>query len=519
MTETLIRNAVIYDGTGTAPFRSSVLIQNGRIVKIGNLGQCNCSTVIDAAGLSLSPGFINTHSHMDLEMFRNTSISASIRQGVTTECLGQDGSSVTPVKNALLKELADNMAPLAGTIKRPYFWNSFAEYMAQVEKAKPDVRFVSLVGHGTIRMNVMGSDIRESSAAELKAMGDLLDTCLKEGAKGLSFGLEYPPGSYALTNELVELSKVVARHDGIVMIHMRNEDRQLLESIREVEKIVLGSGVRLQISHFKVGGASNRGQLRQGLKIIEALHEKGFDISFDQYPYTAGCTGLKLLVPQWAFEGGEQGFQERLNNVSEYTKVLKGTEELIAARDGGGSAIMIASVVTDEYAWMSGKKMDEIAEKLGMKVSEAVLQILRHEGPAVVAIYFTQNEDDVTFLMQNDLHCVCTDGIAGAHPHPRMFSSFPRFLGRYVRDKKLMPLETAIRKITLEPARRLRLWDRGIIREGMSGDLVLFNPETIMDTNSYSEPSIYPAGIEKVWVEGDLKFSSILTSCAPGEKI
>ena len=478
MSRTLIKNARIYDGTGNKAFTADVLIDGGTISRIGAIGEVGDCQVVDAAGLALSPGFINTHSHMELQIFKHPKLDSVIQQGITTEILGQDGSSVAPLTDDLVQELADNMAPLAGTLDHPYSWRSFKDYMDQAAAAKPAARFESLVGHGTIRMNVMGNDNREPTPAEMKAMQDLLAKCMEEGAKGLSFGLIYPPGSYGNTQELIEMAKVVAKYDGIIMVHMRNEKGKILESIDEMLTVIKESGARLQISHLKALGKPNWGKVHEALGKIEELRKMGLDVTFDQYPWTAACTGLKVCAPQWAFEGGERGFQARL----------------------------IASVATEEYGWMAGKKMDYICEKLGMEVGEAVLHILQHEGPAVIAIYFSISEDDVKFVMQSPYHCVCTDGIMGAKPHPRTYSSFPRFLGTYVREMGVMPLEEAIKHITGEPARRLRLWDRGLVREGMSADLVLFDPETIKDVNSYMEPDIPPVGIKKVWVLGQLRY-------------
>ena len=503
----LIQNARLYDGTGAPSHAGDLLIQDGRIARIGRGIPAGPYPVVDAGGLALSPGFINTHSHMELEIFKHPDLTASIRQGITTEVLGQDGSSVTPVTDGILQELAENMAPLAGQLDRPYFWRSFRDYMEAVDAAGAAVRYVSLVGHGTLRMCVMGSENRDPTAAELEEMKALLAACMEQGAKGLSFGLIYPPGSYGKTAELTELAKVVARYDGLVMVHMRNEKGRLLESIEEMLTVMRESGVRLQISHFKSLGPPNWGLVRQGLQRLEELRREGYDVTFDQYPWTAACTGLKVCAPQWAFSGGEEAFQARLQNPAEYERILKETADEVTVR-GGGSCIMIASVATEAYGWMAGRYMSDIAEKLGMDVPQAVLHILQHEGPAVIAIYFSISEEDVTYLMKSPLQCICTDGIVGAHPHPRTYASFPRFLGHYVRDLGCMPLEEAIRKITMEPARRLRLWDRGVLREGMSADLVLFDPASIADANSYLEPAIPPKGIEKVWVQGVLRYSA-----------
>ena len=495
MKETLIKNALVYDGTGAKPFYSDVLISGTKIARIGRIPAEDHYEVVDANGLALSPGFINTHSHMELEIIRDPRLHQVIDQGITTEVLGQDGSSVAPLTDDLVQELADNMAPLAGTIPGPYTWRSFSDYMNVVEEMKPAARFVSLVGHGTLRMNVMGNDNREPTPEELQAMKDLLIKCMEEGAKGMSLGLIYPPGSFAKTDELIELAKVVAAYDGLIMVHMRSEKDKLLEAVDEMRAVVENSGVRLQISHHKALGPRNWGKVHQSVASIYAMRDKGYDVTIDQYPWTAACTGLKVCVPQWAYDGGEPAV---------YQQILKETRDEIEVR-GGAQCIMLASVATEEYAWMAGLKMDEISEKLGMDVGNAVLHILQHEGPEVIAIYFSISEEDVIYVMKNDIHCVCTDGIVGAHPHPRAYASFPRFLGHYVRDEKVMPLEEAISHITSEPARRLRLWDRGLIREGLDADLVLFDPATINNANSYIDPTIPPVGIHRVWVLGETK--------------
>ena len=509
--DTLIKNACIYDGTANKPFYADLLIREKLIKSIGrDLPATDCLCV-DAAGLALAPGFINTHSHMELEVLKDPSLPSVIQQGITTEVLGQDGSSVAPLHDGLLQELADNMAPLAGRIQKPYPWRRFGEYLQTVERVKPAARFVSLVGHGTIRMNVMGSERRQPTQAELEQMKQMLAQCLQEGAKGLSFGLIYPPGSYGDTDELIQLAKVVAAYDGIVMVHMRNEKDKLLESIREMKQVVEESGVRLQISHFKSLGQVNWGKVREGLDMVQKMQDQGFDITFDQYPWTAACTGLKVCVPQWAFAGGEQEFQKRLADPIIYKKIRKETADEISVR-GGGKSILIAETATQEYKWMAGKRMDEISQRLQLSTEDAVLKILQHEGPLVIAIYFSISEDDVVQVMKSPFHCVCTDGIMGAFPHPRTYASFPRFLGHYVRDLGVMPLEQAIQHITQEPARRLRLWDRGMIREGLSAVLVLFDPEKIADINSYLDPTVTPVGIQGVWVEGVYQYGHVAFS-------
>jgi len=508
MGKTLIKKVLVYDGTGTQPFFSDVLIEGGKILQIQrdiNLDSCE---ILEGKKLALAPGFINVHSHSDLEVFKNKSMHHVIRQGITTELVGQDGSSVTPVTDEIVTELADNMSPLAGVLNREYWWRSFGEYLNQVKKANPAVRIESLVGHGTIRMCVMGNDNRKPKSSELQTMKELMAKSMEEGAKGLSLGLIYPPGSYADTEELIEICKVVAKYDGIMMVHMRDEQDKILESLDEMIRVAKESKVRVHISHLKALGPANWGKVREALNRIEEINREGLEINFGQYPYDAACTGLKVIVPTWAYEGGEKAFQERLNVKDKYEKILSGVNNNIKKR-GGADKILIATVRTKENSWMSGKNLDFIAKKIGLPPGEAALDLLKKEGPSVVAVYFAISSDDVAYIMKSPLQVICTDGIIGNHPHPRTYGSFPRVLGKYVRELNVMSLEEAIRKMTMEPARRLRLWDRGIIREGMSADLVLFDPKTIIDKNSYMEPKIYPEGIKAVWVLGDLKFKDI----------
>ncbi|WP_371377553.1 amidohydrolase family protein [Sporomusa aerivorans] len=501
----LIKGATIYDGSGDPPFIADVLIADGLISRIGRtIEQAGCE-VVEAAGRILTPGFINTHSHSELEIFREPRLLQVIGQGITTEVLGQDGSSVTPIDDAHVHELAENMAPLCGRTDRPYWWRSYADYMREIDKVNPAVRFVGLVGHGTVRMNVMGSENRVPTPAELEQILGIIERSMAEGARGVSFGMIYPPSSYASTEELIAICRVVARHDGIVMVHTRNEMGRLIESFEEMVQVMKESGVRLLISHLKSLGFLNWGKVLRILDRIEELQAEGYDITFDQYPWTAGSTGMKVIAPGWAYAGGEDEFHKRLHDPALYEKILADTREELYVR-GSGKSVQIAAVPPGELEWMAGLHLDAVAKRLGMDEAVAVLHILEKTRSAVICIYHAICEEDVQKVMQSPYHCVCTDGIVGAVPHPRAYSTFPRFLGRYVRELGVIPLRTAIRNITFEPARRLRLWDRGLVREGLSADLVLFDYERVLDTNSYAEPKKLPAGICKVWVKGVLRY-------------
>jgi len=501
---TVIKNVKVYDGSGKDSFKADLLFDE-YIHQIGLPFSLNGDNEIDGTTLALAPGFIDSHSHNDLEAIKNPKLIHSISQGITTELVGQDGSSVTPVKEENLDELMDNMAPLAGTLDKPYWWRDVDEYLKAVKKSNPSTKIETLIGHGTVRMMVMGSQDRKPTELELKKICDVIDKNLAQGAKGVSMGLIYPPGSYGDTDELVEVAKIVSKYDGILMVHMRNEQDEIMKSLDEMERVVKESGVRLHISHLKALGQKNWGNSARILKRLDRLKNTGNKITFDQYPYAATCTGLKVIVPIWAYSGGEKAFQARLKS-NDYNKIKEETKQNIEAR-GGASAIMIASVASEKNQWMSSNYLDYIAKEMDLSPEAAALEILKQEGPAVVAIYFSISEDDVKTIMTHNLHGVCTDGIIGDHPHPRAYGSFPRFLGHFVNELKLMTLEEAISQITFEPAHRLRLFDRGLIREGLKADLVLFNPKEINSTNSYIEPKKLSVGIEKVFVDGIEKYN------------
>lgn len=504
---TLIKNAKIYDGTGNKAFYGDVLTEGEKIVKVGRYVHAEDCSVVDGTGKCLSPGFINCHSHSELQPFHNPNMYEVIGQGITTEVIGQDGLSVAPIDDAHAAELTENMFCLCGNAGRDFWWRSFKDYMDKVEEANPSCRFAGLLGSGTVRMNVMGSENRPAAEDEIKQMCDIIEEGMAEGAKGLSFGLIYPPSSYASTDEMIEVCKTVAANDGIVMVHTRDEMDHLIPSFEEMVHVMKESGVRLEISHLKSLGPNNWGSVVKILERMEELQHEGYDIGFDQYPWNAGSTGLRVVAPGWAFAGGVDSFEARLRDTETYAKIAEETAVILRKR-GGGKCIQVAAIPesTEDFSWMPGLRMDAIAEKLGMDEVTAILYILSKTRSSVLCVYHSISEEDVQKVMCSPYHVVCTDGIVGAVPHPRAYSTYPRFLGHYVRDLGIMPLERAINHITGEPARRLRLWDRGLIREGMSADIVLFDYNRIIDTNSYVNPIKLPAGICKVWVRGELRY-------------
>lgn len=505
MGQFLIKGAQIYDGSGQEPFLSDLLMAEGRIVSIQQeIDREDCPTVY-ANTMALSPGFINLHSHSDLEVFRNKKMLHAISQGITTEIVGQDGFSAAPVHDTSVVELATTITHLAGELKEEFWWRSFSQYLEAIEAADPAVRIEGLVGNGTLRIGVMGSSSNQPLQSELQQMKDRLALSMAEGAKGLSLGLVYPPSSYAQIDELIELCKVVADYDGILMVHMRDEGDGIVSSIQEIGRIGKESGARINISHLKVLGPSNWGKMDVVLESIQQLQEDGLDITFDQYPYTASCTGLKRVVPQWAYNGGDKAFYRHLEDKEIYHKLCAEVLAHIEELRGGPQNVLISSVTKEEFCPFEGKTLDQIAEELGLQPAQAALHLLREDG-GIVAIYFSMDEKDLKTAMMSPYQGVCSDGIIGSRPHPRTYAAFPRVLGCYIREQRLMKLEESIRKMTMEPARRLRLWDRGLIREGLSADLVLFNPKTIGEGNTFADPKQFSTGLLSVWVKGESKF-------------
>jgi N-acyl-D-amino-acid deacylase len=347
----------------------------------------------------------------------------------------------------------------------------------------------------------MGMENRTPTDLELSNMKQLLSEALREGAFGLSTGLIYAPCVYAETNELIELCKTVEKNDGLFVVHIRNEGDHLLESLKEIMQVGKKTGVRVHISHFKSSGEKNWGKSTEALKLLENNREKGIDVSFDQYPYTAGSTFLSSLLPDWAHEGGTDLMMGRLTNLNTRGKII---EELTSLeRTPQWDKLLITSVKTNENKKLQGKNLKQISNMLKKDPAEAIIDIILTEENAATMALFTQSEEDIRRIMSHPLQSVCTDGIVLGKPHPRAYGSFPRVIGKYVKEG-VIRIEEAIRKMTSWPATRFRIDKRGVLRPGFKADITVFNPKKIKDTATYDDPIQYPDGIEYVVVNGKL---------------
>lgn len=497
----LLRDAKIVDGTGSPWFRGDVALDNGIIVDIGRDLTASGACVIDLSGLVLVPGFIDIHSHSDDTVLMNPLAESKIRQGITTEVTGNCGYSLAPLVGAAIDSIRRDLEDCGITPD----WSSFGEYLRRIENNGTAVNIAALVGHGTIRQAVVGCEEREPSLEELADMKTLVSKSMDEGAFGISTGLIYPPSCYADTDEIVELARSVAEKGGIYATHIRNEGLHVIDAVREAIAVGERARVPVEVSHLKSGGPENKGKVREALKLIEDVRRQGIDISCDVYPYVASSTGLSVILPNWVFGGGDEKALERLRDKDTLSGIRRQVEEEEGLKLGWDKTV-ISSVRKEQNKAFEGKNLSEIAKITGKDPFTAAIDLLIDEALCVQVVRFIMCEEDVTFALGSRLSSIGTDASSRApygflgmgKPHPRAYGTFPRVLGKYVRDMGILRLEEAVRKMTSLPARRLGLWNRGLIRPGMVADLVAFDPDTVEDRATYTDPHRYPVGI--IWV-------------------
>lgn len=508
MKRILIKNGTVINGTGKKRFQADVAIKGENIERVGDVEPQGFDQVIDAKDQIVCPGFIDTHSHSDLEILLDSYVEPKVRQGVTTEILGQDGISMAPLPWEYVDAWRKNLAGLDGdSDKLNWNWKTTEGYLRLLEKTGVGPNVGYLVPHGNIRMEGMGLDNRKATAMEIEKMKDITRRELEAGALGMSTGLIYTPCAYGDTEEVIELCKVVAEYDKVFVVHQRSEADDILESMDELLRIVRESGVKLHISHFKVCGKKNWGKIEAIEEILEKAKAQGMRISFDQYPYVAGSTMLGVILPPWVHDGGTNKLLERLKDKELRTKMVYDIENGIPGWDNfidfaGLDGIYVTSVKTTKNEDCIGKNLVQIGEMRGKNVYDAVFDLLYDEENAVgMYDYYGKEEHVVRFLKRAEQN-VCTDGLLAGKPHPRVYGSFPRVLGKYVREDQALSLEEAINKMTLKPASVFKFKDRGILEEGKKADVIIFNSETIIDKATFVEPRQYPEGIELVMING-----------------
>ncbi|MDR2056658.1 MAG: D-aminoacylase [Desulfovibrio sp.] len=510
-------NAQIYDGTGSAPFRGSVLVDSGRIAAIVRDGsKPEAGRVIDTEGLALSPGFIDAHGHTDLLILEEAMPWAKLRQGVTTEIFGQDGLSLAPLPFEHIGVWRDNLAQIEGRSEAmDWKFRDTAGYLDLLEKRGIGINAAYLVPHGNLRLEVMGMAARVATDTEIAAMGDVLQRELDGGGIGLSTGLLYLPSVHADVREMTELCKVAARNKVPFAIHQRSEGDGILASMEEAIAVARGSGVHLHFSHFKLcgGGRYNEPLFPKMLRLIEEAEAEGIPVTFDQYPYAAGSTLFGSILPPFTREKGIKAMLEGLRDPAYRRRVI---EEINAPPGGwdnfvafcGLDGIFIANVRSAKNRDAVGKNMRELGEMRGACPLEAAMDLIVEEENNVTMIDFYGKEEQVEELMRRPEMCAATDGLLLGTPHPRAYNAYARFLGEYVRERKVMPLEQAVRKMTAKPAEIFAIPERGQLREGYFADIVAFDPATVKDIGTFADPRRHPQGIALVMVNGAVAYGS-----------
>jgi N-acyl-D-amino-acid deacylase len=497
MSGTLLKNGYLIDGTGTPARLGSLLISGDIIEDMGDIVVPSDVTCYDCSGLTITPGFIDAHSHSDLQVLEKRTEKS--RQGVTAEVVGNCGFSAYPASPdpSALRSFANGIFCGDDT----WGWASTTEYLNSLAQS-PMATVGSLTGHGSLRIAVAGNRLGVLPDHDIERMEGLLDEALSAGAIGLSTGLMYAPGSTAPFEELERLCRVVARRGKIYASHIRSYFADLPQAIEEQIQLARRTGCRLQISHLQAVGAKNWHLHQQALDLIEAAKQEGIDIAFDCYPYIAGSTVLTQLLPDWSLEGGLPGLMQRLMNASERDRIVSETADTLAWewRD-----IYISSVQNPADRPTIGKNLQELSEIRGIPPVRVVLQLLADNEGSVNMVSFNQSEDNLRKSLQHPLSLIITDGFyVRGRPHPRLSGTFPLLLGTFVREKRWLTLEDAVRKITGFPAERFGFSNRGVLKPGYAADITVFDAEKIASPASYDRPQEPPVGIRWVFRNGEV---------------
>ena len=505
----LIKNGLIVDGSGNSSYYGDILLDGDKIEKIGEHLQCEDAEIIDAKGFVLEPGFIDTHSHSSMLLFKDSLLTPKIRQGITTELVAQDGMGPAPVDDKNLSSWIKAMKGLEGEYDVEWTWRSVADYLERIEKIGLGPNIAYLAPHGNVRMISMGLDNRKPTEEEMTLMQANLAKAIDEGAFGMSTGMIYPPCCYADIDEFIQLGKVLHDKDAVFVTHQRSEADSILDSMEEILTIGKESGCKVHFSHFKVCGKNNWDKFPKVLDRLDRAKEEGMIVSYDQYPYVAGSTMMSVILPPWVHDGGTDKLIERLKDSDLREKMKEDIANGIPGWDNfvefaGLEGIFVTFVGSEKNQDVVGMNLVEVGKCKGKDPLDAIFDVILEEENIVGLVDFYGTEEHVKLIMSRPEQNVCTDGIMGGKPHPRLFGAFPRVLGKYVRDEKSFTLETAIYKMTGKSAAVLGLKDRGLLKEGYKADLVVIDYDNVIDKGDYTEPNQYPVGIEYVIVNGEV---------------
>ncbi|HYV84193.1 MAG TPA: D-aminoacylase [Pyrinomonadaceae bacterium] len=524
----LIKNGRIVDGSGRAAYVADLAIKGDRIVSIGKLSQATATRTVDAQGLVVAPGFIDMLGQSETYLLIDPRANSKVMMGVTTEITGE-GESIAPINERQIKEQEDFLKRFSLTID----WRTLDEYFKRLEKQGSGVNLGTFVGATQVREYVIGYDDRPPTPPELDQMKKLVADAMRDGALGLSTSLQYVPARFAKTDELIELAKVAHQYGGIYATHQRSEANTIDASLDEVFEIAQKAQIPVEIWHLKTAYKKNWGRMSHVLARIKQARDRGLDVTADIYPYIAGSTALSACLPPWAQEGGVDKMLARLRDPQTRQRLKKEISEEqtewenIYLGSGGPSGVLIGSVVNRELDSLQGKRISEIAAEQKKDPLDTVFDLILADHGQTGAIYFMMSEDDMRAAMQSPFVSFCTDSgsratdgpLAGSKSHPRGWGSYPRILGRYVRDEKLLSLESAIHKMTGAPAARVGLRDRGLLKEGMFADITIFDPAKVIDKATFESPNQYPVGIEYVLVNGKISVDKGNRTTALGGRV
>lgn len=504
----IIRKGTVYDGLGGKPFFADIGILGERIASIGNLRGATAPQSIDADGLAVSPGFIDVHSHTDIGLLVNPKAESKIRQGVTTEISGQCGGSAFPLIGEQGERYRKNIKQ---SFEVDVDWSDAAGFLNRLEQEGIALNHVTFVGHSTVRAAVMGMENRSATAGELQSMVNLIREALDQGCFGLSTGLEYTPGSFADTQELIALCHAVTENGGMHASHIRGEDIRLEEAIEEALQISRETGIPLQISHLKASQKRNWHKMDRVLERLTRADEEGIRVTADRYTYTAWSTTMQILFPLWSREGETDDFINRLKDRTQWKRIRAFLEDKINAL-GSWESVLISGISSDERKSYQGKTVMTLANAANKDPYLFVRELLIQENGDVSIVGFAMSPENTEKVLAFPLTMVGSDGNALApyglmgrgNPHPRSYGTFPRYLGHYIRERKILTLAEAVRRITHMPAEKFSLEGRGILKRNAYADIVVFNPETVIDTATFTDPHQYPEGIEHVIVNGGI---------------
>lgn len=508
--DVLIVSGTVYDGVGGAPFDADVAIRGDRIAAVGDLANATASTVVDARGMAVSPGFINLMSHSQETIQVDGRAQSDIRQGVTLEVMGE-GFSWGPLNDAMKADMEAGQTDFEYEVA----WTSLGEYLEHLVDQGVAPNVASFIGAVNPRIHVLGYEDRAPTPDELAQMQDIVRDAMEEGALGVASSLIYPPGFFADTDELVALASAAGEYGGIYATHMRNEGNALIEAIGETIEIARRAGVPAEIYHLKQAGRPNWSKLDDAIATIEAARAEGVAITANMYTYPAASTGLSSVLPPWVQEGGQEAFIERLKDPETRERLLEEMrtptrewEQMLALT--GADGIILVGFASDELKPLTGKTLAEVANIRGLPPEETAIELLLEDNSRIEAVYKMMSPDNVARQVALPWMSFCSDSPAYSNTgiflesmtHPRAYGSFARLLGKYVREEKVVALEEAIRRLTAFPASNLGLADRGRLAAGYYADVVVFDPDTITDHATYDEPHQYATGVRDVFVNG-----------------